>query len=403
MKYDQPSQEEKMEEDISLKAFLEENQDIISELKDSKQQLRYIIVGEDQKLATVEKQQGYYQEMVSLLMDEIALPLQQVEQEELISALAELEEENLSIVFGYPQMNNNVSSMLVNREESLVLVTTKKDMKRSEVPYFYWGTEEYLRSYIKDSILEDHTILFNSGSDLFEAFLQGEIEGMLIKKSTYEKYLQEGEELYLVSDMVFPIQEYILISSEEDVLSRFMKRFLSFYEKYIKEEQLSAIEVRYQEPKEGVKEKIVLWTTSIIIGLAFIIALFSIVIYHRKNKKKKQIASLLYQELSVIHHKGQEVLIVDLVTGKIRSSQNFSCLFENLKSFHRKNIKIKELSNKIGFNFEEHYRYICRRFERTYQFQYQLYLGGVRYLVKEEGIFEQGILVLLMSKEKIRE
>lgn len=403
MKYDQPSQEEKMEEDISLKAFLEENQDIISELKDSKQQLRYIIVGEDQKLATVEKQQGYYQEMVSLLMDEIALPLQQVEQEELISALAELEEENLSIVFGYPQMNNNVSSMLVNREESLVLVTTKKDMKRSEVPYFYWGTEEYLRSYIKDSILEDHTILFNSGSDLFEAFLQGEIEGMLIKKSTYEKYLQEGEELYLVSDMVFPIQEYILISSEEDVLSRFMKRFLSFYEKYIKEEQLSAIEVRYQEPKEGVKEKNVLWTTSIIIGLAFIIALFSIVIYHRKNKKKKQIASLLYQELSVIHHKGQEVLIVDLVTGKIRSSQNFSCLFENLKSFHRKNIKIKELSNKIGFNFEEHYRYICRRFERTYQFQYQLYLGGVRYLVKEEGIFEQGILVLLMSKEKIRE
>ena len=92
-----------------------------------------------------------------------------------------------------------------------------------------------------------------------------------------------------------------------------------------------------------------------------------------------------------------------MLAGKVRSNQNFSCLFENQKSLPRKNMRLKELSNRIGFDFEEHYRYISRQFERTYLFQYQLYLGGVRYLIKEEGVFEQGIFVILMSKEMLKE
>lgn len=403
MKYDQPSQEENMEESSNLNRFIEDNQDIISELIDSNQQLRYIIVGEDEIQTKGEEQQGYYQEMVSLLIDEINLPLQKAEQDELVSATAELDEGNLSIVFGYPLGYDGASAILVNREESLVLVTKKSGMTPKEVPYSYWGTEEYLRSYIKDTILEDHTILFNTGTDLYQAVLQGEIEGMLIKNSAYERYLLEEGELYLVSDVEFPVQEYLLVSKTQAVLSEFMDRFLPFYDKYRRKEQISTVEVRYQEPNQGGSENVVLWTSSAIVGLVFILIVLYIGINQWKKKKKKQVASNLYQELSALHDNAQELLIVDLRTGKIRSNQNFSCLFGNQKTLHRKNMRLKELSNKIGFDFEEHYRYICRQFERTFLFQYQLYLGGVRYLVKEEGIFEQGIFVLLMSKEKFKE
>lgn len=403
MKYDQPSQEEKIEESSCLNKFIQNNQDIISELIDSKQQLRYIIVGEDETKIMADKKQGYYQKMVSLLIDEINLPLQKVEQEESVNAIAELKEDNLSIVFGYPLGYERATAMLVNREESLVLVTTKKGMTEKEIPYAYWGTEEYYRSYIKDTILEEHTILFNTGADLFQAVSQGEIEGMLIKKSTYESYLQEEKELYLVSSLEFPVQEYILISNKQEALSKFMDKFLPFYEDILREEQISTVEVRYQEPNQGARESVILWTASVIMGLVFICIIFCFVVHQWKKKKKKQAASILYQELIALHDKSQEKLVVDLLAGKVRSNQNFSCLFENQKSLPRKNMRLKELSNRIGFDFEEHYRYISRQFERTYLFQYQLYLGGVRYLIKEEGVFEQGIFVILMSKEMLKE
>ncbi|ABX41149.1 hypothetical protein [Lachnoclostridium phytofermentans] len=400
MKYDQPSQEEKIDKNTSLRKFIEDNQDIISKLRDKKQPLHYSIVGVDEIQAATAKQQGYYQEMVSLLIDKINLPLQLIEQEELNSVVAEMEEDNLSIVFGHPFVIDCATSILSNKEESLVLVTRKKDMTAQEVPYAYWGVEEYLSSYIKDTILEEHTILFNTATDLCHAVLDGEIEGMLIKYSTYESYLQEGKDLYLVSDVTFPLQEYIVISNQQKVLLRFMKKFLPFYDNYNKLEQTSTAEIRYLRPIGGMKEGVALWTSSIIMGLAFFITLLYFVFRRRREKKRKQIASVLYQELAVLHDNNQEVFIVDLLTGKIRSNHHFSCFFENQNSLHRKHMSLKELSNKIGFNFEEHYRYISRQFDRTYLFQYQLYLGGVRYLVKEEGIFEQGILVLLISKER---
>ncbi|HCL02522.1 MAG TPA: hypothetical protein DHW61_08925 [Lachnoclostridium phytofermentans] len=400
MKYDQPSQEEKIDKITSLRNFIEDNQDIISELRDTKQPLYYIIVGVDEIQATTVKQQGYYQEMVSLLIDKINLPLQPVKQEELNSIVAEMEEDNLSIVFGHPLVKDCATSILSSKEESLVLVATKKDMTAEEVPYAYWGVEEYLSSYIKDTILDEHTILFNTATDLYHAVLEGEIEGMLIKYSTYESYLQEEKELYLVSDVVFPLQEYIVISNQQEVLLRFMKMFLPFYDNYRKIEQIATAEIRYLRPIHGMKEGVALWTSSIIMGLTFIVTVLYFVFRHRREKKRKQLASVLYQELSVLYDNNQEVFIVDLLTGKIRSNHHFSCFFENQSALHRKHMSLKELSSKIGFNFEEHYRYICRQFDRTYLFQYQLYLGGVRYQVKEEGIFEQGMLVLLISKEK---
>lgn len=400
MKYDQPSQEEKIDKNTSLREFIKDNQDIISELRDTKQPMHYSIIGVDEIQATTAKQQGYYQEMVSLLIDKINLPLQPVKQEELNSIVAEMEENHLSIVFGHPLVKDCATSILSSKEESLVLVTTKKGMTAQEVPYAYWGAEEYLSSHIKDTILEGHTILFNTATDLFHAVLEGEIEGMLIKDSTYESYLQEEKELYLVSDVVFPLQEYIVISNQQEVLLKFMKNFLPFYDNYRKIEQISTAEIRYLKPMQGMKEGVAFWTSSIIMGLAFIITIIYLVFRRRSEKKKKQIASVLYQELSVLHDNNQEVFVVDLLTGKIRSYHHFSRFFENQNALHRKQMSLKELSNKIGFNFEEHYRYIGRQFNRTYLFQYQLYLGGVRYQVKEEGIFEQGILVLLISKEQ---
>jgi hypothetical protein len=247
---------------------------------------------------------------------------------------------------------------------------------------------------------EEYQNIMKRAADLFHAVLEGEIEGMLIKYSSYELYLHEEKELYLVSDVVFPLQEYIVISNQQDVLLRFMKKFLPFYEKYRREEQITTAEVRYLKPIRGMKEGVALWTSSIIMGLAFIVTIIYFIFRHQREKKKKQIASVLYQEISALHDNNQEVFVVDLLTGKIRSKHHFSCFFENQSALHRKHMSLKELSNKIGFNFEEHYRYISRHFDRTYLFQYQLYLGGVRYKVKEEGIFEQGILVLLISKEK---
>ncbi len=382
---------------------MEENQDIISELRAAKQPLYYIIVGED-GIEMREKQQGYYQEMVSLLIEEINLPLLPVEQEEMVSLSEEIEGGNLSFIFGYPLVKEREASFPVNKKENLVLVTRKKDMTVYEVPYAYWGTEEHYRSYIKDTLLEGRTIIFNTGSELFRAVLEGEIEGMLIKHSFYEKYLQERE-LYLVSEIILPIQEYVLVPKQQDVLLKFMKNFLPFYEKYGKEEQTSTEEVRALESNQSISKKVTIGTAFMLMGLIAFLTLLYFLTQHKRQKERKQVASLLYQELSVLHDSNQEILVVDLLNGKIRSNQHFSCLLRNQKSYllharspHSK-MGIKELSNRLGFNFEEHYRYICRQFQRTYLFQYQLYLGGVCYLIKEEGIFEQGVLVLLMSKE----
>ena len=398
MNDDQPSQELNSEKVSVLRAFIEKNQDNITKLGNANEKLRFVIVGEEERTQNLE--QGYYQKMVSLLVDELNLPLVEVKQEEMNNVVAELKEGTVEIAFGFPKMDNKLISIPTTKAETLVLATKRNDITLEEVPYYYWGTEEYYQDFLKDSILEDRTVLFNCQEDLWEAYQLDEITGILLKFSTYQNYVKEGAELYLISEMNFPIEEYILISEAEEAYATFFQAFLPFYEEYCMENEMVPLSKTTEDlPKQEENLDLFFFGGTLCLGVIIFISILCTSIHLWRKRKQKAIAQRLYQELVGQEKEENEVLVIDLIEGKAWSNQGFASFLGSER--RRKHRKLKELSSRIGFDFEEHYRYIIRQFERTYQFEYQLYLDGICYRMLEEGIFEQGILVLFITKEKL--
>lgn len=399
MNDDQPSQVLNNEKGSALRAFIEKNRDNIAKLGNAKEKLRFVIVGEEEKTENLE--QGYYQKMVSLLVDELNLPLVEVKQEEMNNVVAELKEGTVEFAFGFPKMENKLISIPATKEETLVLATKRNDITLEEVPYYYWGTEEYYQDFLKDSILEDRTVLFNCKEDLWEAYQLDEIAGMLLKFSTYQNYVKEGEELYLISEMNFPIEEYILISESEEAYETFFQAFLPFYEEYCMENETVPLSTTTEAlPMQANNSNLFFLGGFLCLGVIMFISILCTSIHLWRKRKQKTIAQRLYQELVGQEKEENEVLVIDLIGGMAWSNQGFASFLGSER--RRKHRKLKELSSRIGFDFEEHYRYIIRQFDRTYQFEYQLYLDGICYRMLEKGIFEQGILVLLITREKLK-
>jgi hypothetical protein len=60
---------------------------------------------------------------------------------------------------------------------------------------------------------------------------------------------------------------------------------------------------------------------------------------------------------------------------------------------------MKELTKKIGFDFQKHYEYVMKKQEGEFVCRFELYIRGVAYQFEEVGIYRDNVIVSKLYRE----
>jgi hypothetical protein len=262
---------------------------------------------------------------------------------------------------------------------------------RESLPNYYWGCLEDQYTELAQTVLMNHTVTYNTFTDLEAAYREGTIQGMFLTQGL-ERYISSLDQLEYtnIPDVSLQASKYYCIAKNDKELNKLLPKmiqlYLSLYEEYYQKE----IPLLKALPKES-ELRILRYLPMIALGvftIAFLTGSVVVIKRQRENKKMLRILKRIPNKLQ----REQEVLFVLLRKSKIRSKQHFR-VFGLEQKHPRKTFHMQELTKRIGFDFTKHYAFLVKNQEKEFTRSFDLYIGGVAYNFEEVGIYQENVIV----------
>lgn len=357
---------------------------------------------------------GSYSDIFTYFKDALKIDFEMVEFADYQLALGELEENNIQILTGmliaseeqprileeellFDSKNITFSDPITNNK--IILVGRSDDIAftTKTILNYYWGIEERYLPIVKDTDFDGHTIEYNSSNDLIQAVNGDELQGMLIKESSYNYYvdnLLKNSDNYVL-EYSYPVEERFTYNAENVILNQLLDNLLNMYlETYdVTSSDFMAADV-FKE--DDTSKKHVIAITTYVLGLAatvlIIFSVFNNIKTHRTRKKRIRD---LENRLTIKPDVDYEKFYIDLKQGRIISNKHFSSMLRKRK---RKSLRLNELSELTGYDYELHYKNIVFLGEENFSEEYALYVDGEKRHFLENGVYDNGFLVTVLTK-----
>lgn len=400
------------EEQQAIGEFSESQKDKLDFLRETYETIYYAIGNEnDFPFAYINntEQNGIYYEMCSYFSDVLGIEFEQVEDMDYQTALAKLAENQIQLLTGllYRSGNeaefvekdliidNSLISSSTSIDQSQVILVAREGEEKLDtetIPNYYWGAEEQFLSLSNDSILDGHTIVYNSLEEVIHAIEGDEIQGMLVKDKNFA-FLVDNSTFNVpmtVLSTSFQVGEHLTYSTENEILNEVLDDLLTIFLNFhpINENEVVATS-QYDRSEENTRHVIMIGSSvlGMLAVVLFIYASSQAILTHKRRKKAFKD---LEKRLTIDQEEEYELLYIDLGKGKIKSNKNFALFQLNTK---RKLLKIRELSKLIGYDYAMHYKNIMIQGEEEFFEEYELYINGVKYHLAEKGVFLGGYFV----------
>ncbi len=370
---------------------------------------------------------GTYYDMFSFFAKELNIDFQMVNFDDYQVALGELEENKIQVLTGMLIPTTNQVSILEDNllsdsskitlseciaKNNIILVSKVKSdtiMNRESVPNYYWGAEERILPFINQTELDGHTIAYNTFEELAQAINGDELQGLLIKESNYnfivDNYLKDT--FQTVIDITYPTEERFAYNAENATLNGVLDSLLSIYVDNQGANQISTeidpestdvintLTLNDSQEDDTSKRHVIAISTYVFGVAAAVLIIFSASTKIKDVAIRKSRVKELESRLRIKPEVEYEKFYIDLKQGKITSSKHFKTLLNKRK---RKSLRLKELSQLTGFDYELHYKNIVFLGEEEFTEEYSLYVKGEKRNFIEAGIYNNGFMVTVLTK-----
>lgn len=364
---------------------------------------------------------GTYYDMFSFFAKELNIDFQMVNFDDYQVALGELEENKIQVLAGMLIPTTNQVNILEDNllsdsskitlseriaKNNIILVSkVKRDiiMNRESVPNYYWGAEERILPFINQTELDGHTIAYNTFEELVQAINGDELQGLLIKESNYsfivDNFLKDS--LQKVVDITYPTEERFAYNAENATLNGVLDSLLSIYldahqgAKTESTDVINTLTLNDSQEDDTSKRHVIAISTYVFGVAAAVLIIFSASTKIKDIVIRKSRVKELESRLRIKPEVEYEKFYVDLKQGKITSNKHFKTLLNKRK---RKSLRLKELSQLTGFDYELHYKNIVFLGEEEFTEEYSLYVKGEKHNFIESGIYNNGFMVTVLTK-----
>ena len=358
---------------------------------------------------------GMFYEMFDFFENMLNIEFKQIMDVDYQTAVDQLESNEIQLLTGLLFLSNEETSLvekgLVENEGSLAisrLIDTnrailigkevKEEYSQEIIRACYWGTQDLLFPILIDGYLEDHIIVYNSLEEAILAMHADEIQGLFIKEKNYQKLV---DELPISNVVVGESTEYLLeerftYCAENKELNEMLDKLITLYLSINStEEGETRIAINLNELSENTIHVLKIGTFLVLLLVAIVLIYF---IYQKLHKMK--VRRIRYRELEkklvIKGEEEDELLHIDIRKRKITSNKYFGIL--GLKQF-KHSLSIKELTKLTGYDYTVHYMNISIQGEDVFVEEYSLFVNGDKLQFIERGVYADGYIVSVLSKE----
>ena len=371
---------------------------------------------------------GNYYEILSFFEEELSIKFQKVEYDDYQIALEKLEDNKIQLLTGMliPKAKNpsilednlfvDANKVTVSdciAENNIVLISKKNNdtiVSRNLISSYYWGADERILPIVHQTELDGHTIAYNSFEDLIQAINGDELQGLLIKESNYrfvvDNYFEDS--FYNVTDISYPTEERFAYNVENATLNGVLDGLLNIYlDAHVgaKEETAESnsltmdvinMSTTSDQQEDDTSKRHVIGISTYVLGVAVaVLFVFSASTKIKDTAIRKNRVKELESRLSIKPDVEYEKFYIDLKEGQITSNKHFKTLLNKRK---RKTMRLKELSQLTGFDYELHYKNIVFLGEEEFTEEYSLYVKGEKHYFMESGVYSNGFMVTVLTK-----
>ncbi len=385
-------------QDKKSQEFLKENESLIQQIKAQYKSIQVIIGtgGNSSKDKIYEQLIQYLSHMTQIPYTTRKTTITQEELPEFMDTQADVifgivlpEEEDIVSI----KPSSNISFERLEGDifqNSLLLGSYTKNgtISLDHIPNYYWGSIIDYEEQLRNTMLNNHMVYYNTYSELMEACEKGHICGMLLPESYYEyDQTSKSKSFEKVEGFSIPASEYYVISSNAKKLTKLLNQIVVIYDELYDSYFTS---MHYNEEDEMMKDTVMMLGSTSIVGLS----LLKGVLYFSEQYKLSQ----MKKKLSIQSGRMNDILCIDMKRKKVCSTKGFRLFgFQG----HRKNKKIsmKHLRERIGFDFYKYYEYIIKKQQLVFQHSFTLYINGIPYEFEEEGRVEGRRLVTIIYRK----
>lgn len=190
------------------------------------------------------ERRGMLVELVEFLADLTGIPAEYVDGLNDAEAVSLLEEGELVLVAGLAQSKESSEELVFSKAlgmQGILPVISATEAKRvteeisagstakEQIAYCYWGVQADMFPFLSGTAFDGHTVVFGSEEELFEAFSEGTIGGMLLKEGVYEAQ-QKDIKAQLAEGISHMVPEQLAFYRGNEELNALLTKLIHMYE-----------------------------------------------------------------------------------------------------------------------------------------------------------------------------
>lgn len=218
--------------------LLEAEGDLICAVKEEYETVRYALGSTDSLpffYQQAGERTGILEELLQFITDYTGILFERIDELDGAEAAAALDENEIQLLAGWlenPENSLDFDFSPALAETALVPVVISTQLfEKEQIAYCYWGAKEDAMPFLSGTIFDGRTLSFDSEAAMFQALQNGEVGGILVKKSCLDFYnfTSDTEKYQVAAGILIPVQEGIAYNKSNELLNTLMNRLISVY------------------------------------------------------------------------------------------------------------------------------------------------------------------------------